>query len=111
MYFIHNVPQLIKNSIEISNGLFWGGEFETILKLLDENKITKNNIRFFLGYTGWNQGQLFKEHIENSWLIKENIYKEKILKKTPSELWKELMKTFGNSKLIWCNAPEDPVLN
>ena len=28
LYFIHNVPELIPNSIEISNGIFWGGNFK-----------------------------------------------------------------------------------
>jgi len=28
LYFIHNVPQLIPNSVEISRGIYWGGDFE-----------------------------------------------------------------------------------
>jgi putative transcriptional regulator len=32
LYFIHNVPELITNSIEISNGIFWGGDFELTKK-------------------------------------------------------------------------------
>lgn len=24
-YFIHNIPELITNSVEISSGIFWGG--------------------------------------------------------------------------------------
>jgi putative transcriptional regulator len=28
-YFIHNIPELIPNSIEISNGIYWGGDFES----------------------------------------------------------------------------------
>jgi len=111
LYFIHNKPDIVINSIEISNGIYWGGDFKTILQLIDENKLHKNNIRFFLGYTGWDLNQLENEITEYSWLIKENIYKNNILKETPSKLWKELMKTFGNEQIIWCNAPEDPVQN
>jgi len=29
LYFIHTIPDLIPDSIEISNGIFWGGDFET----------------------------------------------------------------------------------
>jgi putative transcriptional regulator len=29
LYFIHNIPELIPNSIEISNGIYWGGDFES----------------------------------------------------------------------------------
>ena len=44
LYFIHNVPDLIPNSIEISDGVFWGGDFNLTRKLINSNVITKNNI-------------------------------------------------------------------
>jgi putative transcriptional regulator len=46
---IINIPELIPNSIEISNGIYWGGDFESTKALINNGKI--NNIRFFLGYT------------------------------------------------------------
>ena len=49
LYFIHNVPQLIPESIEIAEGIYWGGDFDSTLNLINEGKITKKNIRFFLG--------------------------------------------------------------
>ena len=33
LYFIHTVPELITNSIEISSGIFWGGDFELTKKI------------------------------------------------------------------------------
>ena len=66
LYFIHNIPDLIPNSIEISNGIYWGGEYETTKKLINNGKITKNNIRFFLGYTGWEEDQLETEMEEDN---------------------------------------------
>ncbi len=55
LYFIHNIPDLIPNSIEISNGIYWGGDFESTKELINSGIIGKNNIRFFLGYTGWEE--------------------------------------------------------
>lgn len=111
LYFIHNIPNLIPNSIEISDGIYWAGDFETIINLINEKKLKRTNIRFFLGYTGWEEDQLEFEIETESWLIKENIYKNKLLQETPSSLWKELMISLGNKYIIWSNAPEDPVLN
>jgi putative transcriptional regulator len=34
LYFIHNIPELIPNSIEISNGIYWGGDFESTKRRL-----------------------------------------------------------------------------
>lgn len=111
LYFIHNIPELIPDSIEISNGIFWGGNFELTKKLINEGKISKNNIRFFLGYTGWDSNQLENEMQSNSWIISKNIYKNKIISKSSARFWKEKISELGGDYLIWSNAPENPTLN
>lgn len=111
LYFIHDIPDLIPNSIEISNGIYWGGEYETIKDLINNNKIGKNNIRFFLGYTGWGENQLIDETEGNSWIVIENSYKNKIIGKSASSFWKEKIMELGGDYLIWSNSPENPYLN
>lgn len=111
LYFIHDIPDLIPNSIEISNGIYWGGEYETIKRLINEDKIDKNNIRFFLGYTGWGENQLISEIECNSWIVVENDYKNKIIGKSSALFWKEKISELGGDYLIWSNSPENPYLN
>ena len=111
LYFIHNVPELIPNSIEISSGIFWGGDFELTKKLINQKIIKKRNIRFFLGYTGWDAEQLLEEMHANSWILSENIYKKSILEKASIDFWKEKIRELGGDYLIWSNAPENPTLN
>ncbi len=111
LYFIHNVPDLIPNSIEISNGIFWGGDFESTKELLNSGSIDKNNIRFFLGYTGWSENQLETEMNSHSWIIVTNDYKNKIIGKSATHFWKEQLEELGGNYLIWSNAPENPYLN
>ncbi len=111
LYFIHTVPELIPNSIEISNGIFWGGDFDSIKELINDGKISRNNIRFFLGYTGWEAGQLEREMTANSWILSRNIYESKIIAKSTTNFWKEKIVELGGDYLIWSNAPENPILN
>ena len=111
LYFIHNVPDLIPNSIEISNGIYWGGDFESTKELINNGKINKNNIRFFLGYTGWSESQLQSEMEATSWIITSNNYKNKIIGKSSTHFWKEQIMELGGDYLIWSNAPENPYLN
>lgn len=111
LYFIHNVPEIIPDSIEISNGIYWGGNFEYAKKMINAGKIKKENIRFFLGYTGWGAHQLEDEMMEHSWAITENDYRNKILSKSPINFWKEKMIELGGDHLIWSNAPENPTSN
>lgn len=30
LYFVHRIPQLLDDSVEVSNGVFWGGNFEQL---------------------------------------------------------------------------------
>jgi putative transcriptional regulator len=111
LYFIHKVPELIENSIEISNGIYWGGNFESTMNLINEGKLKESQIRFFLGYSGWEIFQLEKELMNNSWVITENVYKSGIIKKSSNYFWKEKMVELGGNYLLWSNLPEDPNLN
>jgi len=111
LYFIHKVPELIPDSIEISLGVFWGGDFNKVADLIAENQITETDIRFFLGYSGWEINQLENELKSNSWLVTENIYKKDIIAKDYESFWKEKMLEFGGEYSIWSNAPENPNYN
>jgi len=110
IYFIHKVPQLIPNSIEVTDGIFWGGSFAQLKELLNRGKIRENQIRFFLGYAGWSPDQLEDELEGNSWLVRQNIYNN-ILDISPNDLWKSNLLSFGTKYKVWANAPRDPRLN
>jgi putative transcriptional regulator len=111
LYFIHRVPELIPNSLEISLGVYWGGDFNNVAELIANNKIKETDIRFFLGYSGWEVNQLENELKNNSWLVTENIYKKDIIAKDYESFWKEKMLEFGEEYSIWSNAPENPNYN
>ena len=111
LYFIHCIPDIIPGSIEISNGIYWGGDFESLKNLLNEDEILKTEIRFFLGYSGWSKMQLEAELQENNWLLIENKEKGKLLSKPANDFWKEKIKDQGGDYILFSNAPENPILN
>ena len=82
LYFIHKVPHLIDNSIEISDGIFWGGDFDKTVKLINQKVITNTDIRFFLGYSGWSSLQLDQELDSKSWIVVKNEYESNIIQKS-----------------------------
>ncbi len=111
LYFIHNIPHLITGSIEIAEGIYWGGDFELTKSLINEGKIGRNNIRFFLGYSGWDAEQLQNELESNSWIISVNNLRNKIIAKSPTDFWRQKIMEQGGDYLIWSNAPENPMYN
>jgi len=111
LYFIHKVPELIPNSIEISLGIYWGGDFDRVAELILNNELSEDNIRFFLGYSGWDTNQLNEELKTKSWVVSENIYEKSIIEKDYQFFWKEKMLELGGEYSIWSNAPENPSFN
>jgi len=111
LYFIHKIPELIPNSIEISLGIYWGGDFNKVAELIAKEIINENDIKFFLGYSGWDAEQLENELKTNSWVVAENVYENSIIEKDYETFWKEKMLEFGDSYSIWSNAPENPNYN
>ncbi|MCG8182593.1 YqgE/AlgH family protein [Tenacibaculum piscium] len=110
LYFIHKVPQLIPNSIEVANGIYWGGNFDLLKELLIDKKLKSTDIRFFLGYSGWETNQLASELKTNSWFIAENNY-ENILAIRNANFWKNKLLQKGGKYKIWANAPSDVQMN
>ena len=111
LYFIHTIPELIAESVEISNGIYWGGDFELTKSLINEGKISKEDIRFFLGYTGWGANQLEEEIESNSWAIAVNKNEKRLLSTSSKEIWKEKITEQGGEYVLFSNAPENPALN
>lgn len=111
LYFIHKVPELIPDSVEISNGIYWGGDFNTILGMLQQDKLREDQIQFFLGYSGWSQDQLEDELELHSWVVAANEAENSIIGSCQEDFWKEKMMSLGGDYMIWSNAPENPIYN
>lgn len=109
LYYIHRSPELIPDSVEIVEGIFWGGHFESLYEELKKGAISPDDIRFFLGYSGWALGQLEYEIEANSWIVCEKHFD--IFSKDVSSIWKEELEKLGGDYLIWANSPENPNFN
>ncbi|MGB1349123.1 MAG: YqgE/AlgH family protein [Flavobacteriaceae bacterium] len=111
LYFIHKISDLIPESIMISEGLYWSGNFEYVLKLIKKGEINKNDIRFFLGYSGWDSNQLNNELNNNTWILAENSHNKNIITAVDEVFWKNKMLDLGGEYSLWSNAPEYPSHN
>lgn len=110
LYFIHTRPDLMLDSKAIIGNLCIGGDFNQLKNYLNEGKIDPKEIRFFVGYSGWSEGQLKRELDEKSWIVTEmdtnlimNIHEEQV--------WQNALKNLGKEFAILANFPEDPSLN
>ncbi len=110
IHFIHTLGEKIPNSIEITPHLFWGGSFEILKILIESGNINNNEIRFFLGYSGWSENQLNQELKDNYWLVTQ-LDTPTIMTTYTSEMWQLALQKVGNEYRMWNNVPENPIMN
>ena len=109
VHYIHRLGDIIPNSVRIFNDIYWGGDFEILKQLLASGQVNKNEIRFFLGYSGWSPKQLEGELHRNAWIV-TNAEAEKIMTDTRS-IWQQTLYEIGGKYKLWPNFPENPKLN
>lgn len=96
LHFVHNVGNLLEDSIPVSRGIWWSGDFDAMKFLILQGMIKSDCIRFYLGYSGWSEGQLQSEIDEKAWIL-EDADSNYIFKMDPHQLWKEIMRTKGHT--------------
>lgn len=110
LHFIHRLGNLIENSVEIIEGLYWGGNFEQTQSLLNTGVIQEKDIRFFLGYSGWGEEQLMNEFEQDSWIVTES-EANFIFDTKAEDFWRMILKNMGGKYKQFANYPIDPRLN
>lgn len=109
LYYVHSRPDLIGGSEHIIHNLYWSGNYEDVKAALLDKSITQNEIRFYLGYSGWGEDQLKAEIEDKAWIvIDDNL---DIFKNWDNNLWKQEMQRLGGEHLLWINTPADPSMN
>lgn len=109
LFYIHTLGDKLEGSIEIMDGVYMGGDFDTLKDLLRIGKVKTTQIRFFAGYAGWTAGQLKSEMKQHSWIVTGA--KKSIVMKDNSNLWKNILKDLGGKYSMVADFPEDPTLN
>ena len=110
IHFLHQYSEEIPGGQEVMKGIFWGGDFDKVVDMIKNNEIDENKIRFFIGYSGWSDGQLKNELDEKSWLTVKATRKL-VFHHDYKELWKDSLKQLGGDYEIMINFPIDPQLN
>jgi len=101
---------LLESSNEVTRGVYWGGDFEKLKFLVNSKLIKPENIKFFIGYSGWSGGQLESELEEGTW-ITEHMYANYAFKDNKEELWSTVLNNKGDTYTVIAQMPESPSFN
>ena len=110
LHFIHKLGGLVEGSIEVLDGIFWGGNFETVKILVEKKQVKASDFMFFIGYSGWSPGQLENEMENKAWLLAEGT-KKYLFSKKQENLWGNVLQDIGSEYAVIAKFPETPSLN
>jgi putative transcriptional regulator len=110
LHYIHQYPQYFDDAVKICEGVYWGGNFETLKALIKKGTIDKSKIKFFLGYSGWSEGQLEAELEEKSW-ITTHANASLIFDTVADKVWDTSLIQLGGKYKMMVHFPTDPQLN
>jgi len=110
LHYLHRMGELIPKSVRVDDNIFCGGDIDFIRSLIRDKKLDTNQIRFFLGYSGWSAGQLERELKENSWVI-ARVATDIVLNDQIDNTWKRVLRGLNSKYRMWADFPESPDMN
>lgn len=111
LFFIHTLGEaLIPDTMKISEGLYFDGDFDFLKKYILSGHSIEGKVKFFLGYSGWTEGQLGKEIDGDSWVVSK-ANRESVIPADGDSYWKHSLACLGQRYRTWINYPKDPLLN
>lgn len=110
LFFLHTLGELLPGSVLITNGIYVGGDFKILKNMLVNKSIDESQVRFFVGYSGWAEGQLLEEMSDESWYVSD-MNDLPLMDTSRDDLWSLAFKKMGGSFSVLANFPADPSLN
>ncbi|CAN5304724.1 YqgE/AlgH family protein [soil metagenome] len=110
LHYLHRNANL-EDAVEIAAGIYWGGNFESLLFLLESKQMPHSDVKFFLGYSGWSGGQLEEELEQDSWIVSDKVSEDLVFETDPEAMWKKTLTVMGGRFSVYSNYPKDPRLN
>lgn len=110
LHFLFRNNATIEDSIQVGSQIYWGGNYE---QLIAWQTITgaSADVLFFMGYSGWSEGQLQDEIDKNSWIVFPEATEQLVFNTRKENMWKAILNEMGGRYALYANYPADPRLN
>jgi putative transcriptional regulator len=109
LFYLHTLSYL-KDALPLGNGLYLNGDFNQMQQYILSGAPTQGVARFFMGYAGWQKGQLKQEMKQNTWIV-NNESQVDLLNMYLRDLWQEALCDMGGKYMIWSRYPKYPFMN
>lgn len=112
LYFIHTLGDLIPGSRHIDGNLYIGGDFNTMVDIVNSGYPVEGSMRFFIGYSGWSENQLDTELRDNVWAVAQPPADvATLLTGSEDTYWHNTVRRLGDAHRGWLYHPQNPQAN
>ncbi len=109
LHIMHRMPEVLGGML-VAPGIYWGGSYQVLQQIIKHNEFNESDLRLFIGYSGWSEGQLDKEMTEGTWIVGDAT-PELIFEESAHTVWKKAISSLGKNYAFLANVPIDPQLN
>jgi putative transcriptional regulator len=111
IFFIHTLGKQIEGSQHVSDEIYVGGNYDQVIQLIEQKKITSREVRFFLGYSGWSPNQLQEEIEQHAWIVVPVLNQLEVMDASIDQLWERFMRREGKKYDLLSKFPMDYTSN
>ena len=104
IHYIHKYGDLLPEAQLVKKDIYWGGDFERLKGLVLSGQIESSKIKFLIGYSGWDNGQLEGELKESTWVLSD-VDLSFIFDTDERGIWKKVMKASGDNYSVLSEVP------
>lgn len=111
LYFVHRLGDIIPNSRHVADDLYIGGDFDAVIQYINSGYPLNGFLAFFVGYSGWSEGQLDQELSDKVWAVATTTSPEEILSMSYRSMWHKQVRRLGPKYRGWLYHPRIPLSN
>lgn len=107
LHFVHKLGNELDGSIKIGDDLWWGGDAEQLSQKIKLNMVSQEQVRFFMGYSGWGKEQLDNEIAMKTWIVTDSFDDLVFADEADNTFWRKTMQKLGGEYIEVSNYPKD----
>lgn len=108
LFFLHNLGFEIAHSLPCGEEVYFSGDFDSLVEFSKNHEKKALKLKFFVGYSGWDQGQLEQEIENHSWIAVDNLSQDFVFTSDTKDFWKTCMDAQGSKFKIIARFPKNP---
>ncbi len=110
VFYLVRFQEEVEGLDAVCEGVQMGMSWDTLEELFPRLEDPNNDLRFYLGYSGWSAGQLAGEMDQRSWLV-HGATQNHVFTQGAERLWHQVVRSMGKEYEYLLTAPVDPRLN